>query len=151
MSIAKDLVDAIATDLDTNGSLGAHTTVKYRRPRAIVPDDCPLLVVWFMSKEPNLETGTTDRFDKTIGIGVSWHEETVAEAQTLVNDEAKSTALIDALEKIEARSHELSRLGAGVAEVYEILPGASAYVPPEMQDGLVEAVVHELVCRTSEV
>lgn len=151
MSVMSDLVDAVADDLDANAGLPDHDTIRYRRPRAIMPDDCPLLVVWFASKDVSLEAGTTDRFDKAYSIGVSYHVETVAEAQSLVNDPEMSKELMTVLEAIEARSHYLSTNGVGVSPVYQVLPGSSVYMAPEMKDALVEGVVHEIVARASEV
>lgn len=150
MNLARTAVEKIAERVEAVG-LPEHQHVLYRRPRTIQPGDCPLLVVWFIAKEPNLTGGTTDRFDNVMRIGVSWHEETVDEAQTLIDNPEISVALMDALERIETASRKMSKDGLGDDRIYEVLPGASAYVPPEMEEGLVEGVVHEVLCRVSEV
>lgn len=148
MSTAKSIVDALATDLNNNANLGTHSTVKYRRPRAILPADCPLLVVWLQSKSPT--PVTTEFFDGEISIGISWHVESVQEALTLQNDEATATALIDALEKVEGRIRYLAKNGLGVGAAWDVRPGESLYLPPEMAQGLTEGYAQEAIVTVTE-
>lgn len=148
MSLAKDIIDAIATDLNANADLPSHGTVKYRRPRAILPEDCPLLIVWLQTKNPT--PVTTEYFDGEIGVGISWHIESVQEAVTLQNDEATATTLIDALEGIEGRIRHLARNGLGVGAAWDVRPGESLYLPPEMAQGLTEGYAHEATVTVQE-
>lgn len=148
MSVVKDLIDALAEDLD-NSDLPDHGTVRYRRPRVINGKDCSLLVIWLQTKQPRPET--TELFDSLVTIGVSWHEKTVKEVETLKNNDDISAALIDALETIEARIRIASRDGLGVDNVYEILPGDSLYLPSGMQQGISEGYAIEVLARVTEV
>lgn len=150
MSTTEQLViDAVATDLEEDGELVAHTLVKYRRPRAITPDMCPLMVVWLIYKSQRPQT--TTRFDSTLTVGVSWHEESVDEAYTLINDQATALALLEARGKIEARLRLLATTGLGVGNAWELTPGDSAFIPPEMAQGLTEGYVIQANVRLSEV
>lgn len=145
---AKAIVDAITTDLNANAGLPTHDTVKYRRPRAIMPDDCPLLIVWLQQKIPT--PVETENFDGTISVGVSWHVEAVDEALTLQNDDATATALIDALERIEGRIRYLAKNGLGVEAAWNVAPGESLYLPPEMAQGMTEGYATETLVTVTE-
>jgi hypothetical protein len=145
-SVAKRLVDEIAADLATNAGLPAHTVAKYRRPRAILPDDCPLLCVWLEAKTPTPRT--TKWFDSAMTIGVSWHEESVAEVETLVLDEDVALALMSSLEKIEARVRVLA--AQGLTDAWEVLPGESRYLGPEMQQSATEGFALAIEARLTE-
>lgn len=148
MSLAKDVVDAITTDLNASAGLPSHSTIKYRRPRAILPDDCPLLIVWLQTKQPT--PVETQNFDGEMSIGISWHVESVEEATTLVNDEATATALIDALERIEGRIRHLAKNGLGVGAAWQVIPGESLYLPPELAQGLNEGYATEALVTVTE-
>lgn len=126
----------MATDLDANAGLPSHLLVKYRRPRAVRPEDCPLLCVWLQDKTTNPQT--TERFDSVLVVGISWQVEAVQEAVTLVEDDAVAEALIDALERIEERIRVWSREGVGVLEAWQITPSGAEYLPANLQQGLVE-------------
>jgi hypothetical protein len=129
--------------------LPEHRTVKYRRPRDIQPADCPMLVVWVEAKVPTPVTTAT--FDGVVSLGVSWHLAAVKEAQTLVEDEALSVALLDAIELIENEIRRLADVGVPAAPgAWQILPGETLYLPPEMAQGLTEGYVTEAVCRIAE-
>lgn len=145
---SQQIIDGIALDLDTYAGLPDHSTIKYRRPRAILPADCPMLVCWLLGKSPR--PLTTERFDSEISIGVSWHLETIVEAQTLERDTDKSIELIDALERIEDRVRLLAANGVDVDAAYQVLPGEVAYLPPEMQQGLTEGYALEVNVRVTE-
>jgi hypothetical protein len=141
------MIDSVVEDLNDNGDLPEHGTVKYRRPRVILPEDCPLMVVWLILDEPTPQT--TKRFDTGWRIGVSWHEQAVDEAKTLTVDEALSLALIDAVEKIKARFRAIATGGlADVPEAYEFLPGSTRYLAEELAQGLTEGYVTELLAAT---
>lgn len=146
MSLEQTLIDEIVTDLNNNAGLPAHQTAKYRRPRFIMPDDCPLLVVWLIAKQPS--PITTERFDAAISIGASWHEEVVEELETLVQDDAKALALIDARAAIEDRARALSV--TGLTGSWEIYPGASEYMPPENEEAMTEGFAVEIIARVTE-
>lgn len=138
------VVKAIAADLEANAGLPPHLLVRYRRPRAILPADCPALVVWLVLMEQVART--TEWFDGTITVGISWHEEAVVEAQTLAENEGLSLRLIEALSLIRARLRVLSRTGLvdpATAEAWQVLPGAVQYLAPEAAQGLTEGYVLE--------
>jgi hypothetical protein len=138
------VVDAIAGDLQANGGLRPNLLVRYRRPRAILPDVCPVLCVWLAHMEQVART--THWFDGTITVGISWHEEAVVEAQTLAEDVDLSRRLIVALGAIRRRLRVLSRTGLAVPaapEAWQVLPGPVQYLPPEAAQGLTEGYVLE--------
>jgi hypothetical protein len=150
MSLSRDIVLALAADLDANASLDPHSTVKGRRPRAILPEDCPLLVIWLDNKRPS--PATTERFDGIITIGISWHEEAVEEAETLIDDEDLSWRLAENIERIEGRIRYLSRAGLGsLLNPWQLLPGAMDLVGPLPQkEGLVEGYALEVTAEVTE-
>lgn len=145
MTLGKDLVKVLADDITANVSLAPHTVVKGRRPRKILPEDCPLLVLWLDNKRPR--PVTTERFDGIITIGVSWHEAAVEEAETLVDDEELSWRLTDSIEAIEARVRVLSRLGLPpLLGPWQLLPGETTPI----QGGLVEGYALEVTAEVTE-
>lgn len=148
MTVEIDVIDALVADIEANADLPEHNTVKYRRPLAIVPEDCPLLVVWLVIGRPTRSTNVT--FDSVLTVGVSWHVETVEQAQTLIEDPAKSAELLVALGKIRARVRELSRTTLGVEHAWEVLPSDTTYLPPEMQQGFTEGYGHEVLVQVTE-
>lgn len=145
-TLEQSIIDALVTDLNSSASLPAHSTVKYRRPRAIMPEDCPLMVVWLLGKAPTPKT--TEWFDSQISIGVSWHEETVADAETLMTNEEVAVTLMNARSKIEARVRALAKVG--LSDAWEVVPGISQFLPPEMQQGLTEGYALEVITRVTE-
>jgi hypothetical protein len=149
--VEQRIVSALANDLEDNAGLPSHLLVKYRRPRAILPADCPMLVVWLLFDRPApLETET---FQTVATIGISWHEETVEEAAKLSNDSEVSLALISALSKIKARLRALASAGLtdpAVGEAWQVLPGETAYLSPDMAQGLVEGYALEAIVDLTE-
>jgi hypothetical protein len=149
MGVVKALIEALADDLDNEAGLPEHQTIRKRRPRAIVPEDCPLLVVWL---ERTTRRGWTNmKQESNVSIGVSWHEESVDEAASLVDDETLSDKLIDAIELIEARVREIAREEITLAEgAWEITPGEGRYLPSDMQQGLTEGHAIVVEARVTE-
>lgn len=145
-TVARNLIDALAGDLESNAGLREHRTVKYRRPRIILPEECPLLVVWLEAKVPTPKT--TVWFDSAITIGVSWHEETVDEVTTLIDNEDISISLMESLERIEERVRVLAR--DGMSDSWQVLPGESRYLSPELQQGLTEGYALAVEARVTE-
>lgn len=125
-----------------------HGTIKGRRPLAIQPDDCPLLIVWTDSKRAT--PVTTERFDAEYTIGISWHEATVEEVETLIRDEDISWSLSEARDKIEDRLRTLATTGIGVGAAWQVLPGESTYVGPLPQQGMIHGYAVECIVRVTE-
>jgi len=151
MTVTRELIDAIAADLDAESGLPRHQTIRYRRPIAILPEDCPLLVVWLMEKDSAPQT--TVRFDSVLRLGVSWHEETVEQAKTLVVDEEAASSLMDAIEAIEARARSWATSGLtnGPDGAWELLPRRVEYIPPgEGSTGLTEGYGLMVEARITE-
>lgn len=147
MSVDIDLIDVIADALEAS-ALPEHGLVKYRRPKAILPEMCPLLVVWVRYKEP--ARGTTTWYDSTITVGVSWHEESVEEAETLTPDEILSTSLLDNLDIIQTAIRDLCNSGSGVDEAWQMLPGFVSYMEPRRETGLSEGYTCDVVINVTE-
>ena len=160
MSLHKDIIDAIADDLDNHAKLPNHGTLRYKRPRAIQPDDCPLLVVWLVQKLTQGEGNTTHWWTSLVRVAASWHEEVIEEAETLQHDEAEAIRMLDAVEKIETRVRWLSRKGLLVpegagdhhptVEAWQVTPGGVRYEPPEMETGLVEGYAVDILVDVTE-
>lgn len=144
------MIDAIASDLEDNGDLPAHKLVKYVRPPAILPAQCPLLVVWYVVKAPLPEETTNARFGSVLAVSSSWHFATVEAAKNLRYGEEPALAL-DAISKIEQRIHALSRDRTGFPdEAYEMTPGLTRPEEPQMKNGLVHGWVVDAEIRLSE-
>ena len=153
VGLAKSIIDKIAEDLETNGGLAEHFTVKYRRPRAILPMQCPLLVVWLVRKQPT--PLTTEMFDGNVIVGCSWHQATIDEAQqTPTGIAARNTEtgeeMMAAIGKIEERMRYLAKNGIGLQECWEVLPGEVSYVSPEMSQGLTDGYEMAVICKVTE-
>lgn len=147
--LARRLVVALASDLDKMGGLDEHNTIAGRIPPAIMPEMCPLMVVWLDTKVPRPQTSVW--FDGAISIGVSWHEAVVEQAETLVEDLDVQFALMDALDRIEARVRTLASEGfSTISEVWQVLPGEVRYLAPELQEGLVDGYAIEVVVYATE-
>jgi hypothetical protein len=148
-SVARRLAEGLAADFDASADLPAHMTLAGRRPRAILPEDCPVLVVWLDRKATSPES--TERFDGQLVLGASWHEQAVEEAKTLVDNPGLSWSLLGAIERIEGRVRALARTGlATVPEAWQIIPGDTQYVGPLPQQGLVEGYALEIVAAVTE-
>lgn len=146
----RDLIEAIHADLEANADLPDHETQLYLRPRAIIPEDCPLLVVWVIDDVPNLSLGTTVTFDYTVSVGVSWHVQVTEDAETMVrNDEVVLDALA-VLERIRNRIRVMSTDGIGVDACHEVLPGISTPNAPALATGLVEGYATSVLCSIVE-
>lgn len=138
-------IDAMVADLEANAGLPDHLVVKYRRPRVILPEDCPLLFVG-LDESGSIESPSgTVRFRSQVPIALEWHEAAVEEIQTLVDDEGLSLRLIDSAKRIQARVRkwaiETTSLGGvslAVAHVEEV--GAAAVIPFVLEDGYVEGI-----------
>lgn len=154
------IVDAMVQDFLDHGELDTHedgtlTVVKYRRPVAVFPSDCPMLCVWLLDKTFGQPTNLKSH--DPISIGVSWQEEAVERAETLIapgEDEAQGYAateraesLIRNLKHLERRVRSLAGFDGyessphlvNVPELDMILPRDWDYLPPQAVDtGLVE-------------
>ena len=98
MTLAKDIIDGIADVLEAL-DLPEHNLHLYRRPKSLLPEDTPALVVWLRTKTPSPQT--TVWFDGIYTIGVSWHEESVDEVLTQEASEHLSLSLMENMGKIE--------------------------------------------------
>jgi hypothetical protein len=146
-NLDKDIILGIADDLDANADLPPHVTIRGRRPLAIQPTDCPVLVVWLDHKVAVPRTSI--RYDADYTIGVSWHEATVEEVESLVRDEDIGWSLAENRGKIEARLRALSR-SSPVASAWEMKPGESTYIGPLPQQGMVHGFTVEAIVSVTE-
>jgi hypothetical protein len=145
-TVEERVVEAIGLDLDLNAGLDAHDTLLYRRPRAVMPEDCPLLCVWWDSKD--IDFLTTQKFHYSLAIGVSWQEETVEEAQTLMRDDVIARSLIRNIHKCEKRIEHIAINGWDIAPAWELLPQGTEYT--RMEEGLVEGYAFVVQVAVSE-
>ena len=147
---AKDLVNGIVEELDGLSGLPHHSTIKYRRPYAVLPGDCPLLCVWLVTK--SLRLITTEMFESTFTIGVSWQVESVESSQTLIVDEEKQEELLESVELIEEKLREMGLRGSPVPGLtaYELFPVSTDYIPAEVETGLVEGYLVSVVVNTTD-
>ena len=144
--IVKRIIRGMASDIDDNARLPDHTTVLFKRPAAVFPDDCPLMCVWLLQKAYT-PTGTK-LLENAIGIGISWQVEGIDRAETLKDDPNKHEDMLDAVAKIEWRvramgallgDYEQTEFVPGVPEVDMVLPVSVDYIPPlSIETGLVE-------------
>jgi hypothetical protein len=146
-NLDRDIIEGIADDLDANAGLPPHVTIRGRRPLAIQPDDCPVLVVWLDSKVA--VPRTTVRFDADYTIGISWHEATVDEVESLVRDEDIGWTLSENREKIEDRLRYLAT-NSPVASAWEMKPGESTYIGPLPNQGMVHGFAVEAIVSVTE-
>ena len=136
------IIDALTESLEHYADLPRHKTVRYRRPYAVLPEDCPLLCVWLMEK--TFTPITTNTFDSAINIGISWQEQAVIEAQTLADNPRKAKELLEIMGRIQQHVRDLSvgdwsRSGGSVDEAYQLYPVRTDYFPPmSIETGLVE-------------
>lgn len=133
------IIDAVAADINTNAGLPQHTTVRYARPIIVVPNDCPILCVWLLQKA--MSARTTNYFDSTVAVGVSWQVWTEGEILTLREDEGRRKRTLKEMLAIQARIRYLGVHGLSeeIGEAYEFLPVGVDYTPPSSLDtGLVE-------------
>lgn len=133
------LVDTIASEINGNVDLPDHSTVRYGRPLVVLPDDCPLLCVWLLQKA--MVPRTTNYFDSTIAIGVSWQVWTEREIESLQEDEERRKRTLKEMLRIQARIRYMGVHGLSeeIGEAYEFLPVGVDYTPPSsLETGLVE-------------
>lgn len=133
------VIDAIAEDINGHAGLPKHETVRYARPLVVLPADCPILCVWLLQKA--MAPRTTNYFDSTIAVGVSWQVWTERESQTLQEDEPRRKKMLKDMLAIQARIRYLGVHGLSeeIGEAYEFLPVGVDYTPPSSLDtGLVE-------------
>lgn len=136
-----EIVDKLSAFLADNVDLPPYTLQKYRRPRAVLPDDCPLLTIWLVHK--GMLAATTNNFDSRINIGISWQIDATDRATTLEEDE---DAARDLLRQVGEIQHWIRYLGVHgwpegetISEAYEVLPLSVDYLPPmALETGLIE-------------
>lgn len=149
-SVARLLVQQIAADLEANAGLTTpHGLVRWRRPRAILPKECPLLVVWLDEKA--LTPIESSSFDGTAIVGISWHEATVEQARLLIDDEAKATSLLDNLERIEWRVRSMAPGGiVTIGASWQVRPLFVRYERVPEQQALTEGYALAVECKIVE-
>lgn len=150
------VIDGIIADLNNNAGLPEHSTVYYRRPAAVLPENCPLLCVWMIRKVFGNPTNLST-YD-AMEIGITWQVDATERALTLFgpgegDEEGAEDRLWEARElfqdmkRIENRirmlagfaGYDVSPVIPGVPEMDTILPGGVNYIPAEsIETGLVE-------------
>lgn len=136
-----DIMDALVAEVESQSpGLPTHTTVKYRRPVAVFPEDCPLLVCSPLQEA--LALRTTEWFDGTLLLGISWQEEAVQRATQLVEDPERAKQLVRNASLIARACRNIGRRISPlptVDVVHGLYPTALNYLPgPEVETGLVE-------------
>lgn len=134
------LVDALVDEIKNNAELSTpKSIVKYGRPVAVFPKDCPVLCVWLIGKA--ISPVTTNYVDGQISIGISWQVGAPDRVEQLkVNEERRRKTLKEML-SIQARMRWLHvhGFGATISECYELIPLGVDYLPPtSLETGLVE-------------
>lgn len=132
--------DEIAAWLESTAGLPTHSVLKYERPPAVLPDDCPLLIVWYQNKL--YQPVTTHKFDNRALFGVSWQVSGVRRATSLRAAEEEGRENLNNVTKIEVAMRTLSvggwPDGGVVPEAYDLIPASVDAEPPmSMETGLV--------------
>lgn len=127
-----DLVDAIATDLETNTELPRHTTWRYVEPPVVRPDLGPLLAIYPTITSYDL-IATTNAYTRDDTIAIVWHAPTLDAVETGgTGSQRAAQAALDIAETINNRLRTYATeipilVGQEEATVirseYEMLPG----------------------------
>ena len=126
-------------------------TIKYRRPRAILPENCPLLCVWVMRER--IEPQTNTRYETIVWLGVSWHEAAVDSAETLEMNEDRALSLMRAVNAIKGVTMRLGVSGWDVPGASEVWPTSVSWqgsMGNILDTGLVEGYAVEVQVRAKE-
>lgn len=145
------LIDAMIADIKAESDLSFKSVFPYRRPIALLPTDCPALVVWLIEEE--LQAMTTQRFDYGVAIGLSYHEASVRQAKTLLADSKLQKSLLEAVHRLKMRVHSWGTNGltGEPGEAWQITPAGSATLGPSEEDGgLTEGVVFQVNTRITQ-
>jgi hypothetical protein len=140
VSLASRIIDAMVDDFEL-AELPRHNTTRYKVPAAILPEDCPLLVVRLISKASGPMT-VKERMGQ-ITVEVSWHEEAVERAETLMDDPDAARSQLDAIEVLEQRVWLMERATQetqfDVPEANRVMTAAVNYQRGQpVETGLVE-------------
>jgi len=144
------IVEALAQAVEASPELPPHQTVLFKRPRAVLPDNCPLLCLFLVQKVYTAETVVY--YDDAIAIGITWQEESVTAAETLIDDPESAKSQLRAMSAIEEVIMGLSIDGLAVTQgemedgsgresdaVYAVYPvGIDLSEAPQTEEGLVE-------------
>lgn len=141
------IIDAIANDIENTADLPDHTVVKYERPWAVFPENCPLACYWLQRKV--LAPMGTNRWDSAVIIGISWQWAAVEEMQTLVENPEHTKENLMVMGRIERRIKVLASMQGDpgvpmpiqfdVPEAYQVLPAEMDFIPPSsIETGLVK-------------
>lgn len=147
MSLAQEIIDRLAEEIEAL-DLPDHDTVLYRRPKSILPENTPMLVIWLQGKVPN--PVTTQWFDGLYTIGISWHQESVDESESQEMDTDLSVDLMDRIGQIEAAVRSLSITGWDVEGAWELTPGETTYSEPLRESGVTEGYALTVLVRVTE-
>jgi hypothetical protein len=143
MSIITDFCDALILELDESIALPDHNTLRYARPRGVLPQICPLLAVWYGGKVPAFVT-TGDPMNPSANLMarfmIGWWQEFTDEAKTLVMMEDRYSEMLNIVEQIERHV-----IGLGVRDLVDTnnvsVPAwqiSFAGSEPVSEEGLVE-------------
>jgi hypothetical protein len=144
------IIDALEREVNKSPHLPDHGTVLYKRARAVLPSDCPLLQIFLVQKLTTAETVVY--FDNAIGVGIVWQEEGVQEVTTLIDDPEAAKSQLRAISAIEEVIFRLGIDGLAVEPVevddgsgreadqtYAIFPvSIDLSEPVQVEEGLVE-------------
>jgi hypothetical protein len=144
------IIDALERQINASPHLAPHQTVLYKRPRAVLPGDCPLLAIFLIQKAFTAETVTY--YDTALAVGVTWQEEGNEEVTTLVDEPDMAKSQLRAISAIEEVILRLSIEGLEVERVevddgtgreadaaYAVYPvGVDLSDPIQVEEGLVE-------------
>lgn len=131
-----DIVDALTDAIEENAAIPEHNVQKYERPAAVLPEDCPILVVWYLGK--TFAPHTTNYFDERIAFGVSWQVSDVERAVTMQDQRERAMADLENIEQIEQALRDLSIQGWDIAPAYDMFPVSTDPEPPQtLETGLV--------------
>lgn len=146
------IIDGIVEYIDASGRMPTHDTVRYTRPVAVFPEDCPLLCVWLLNK--GTAPRTTNYYDNVISIGLSYQVEAVERAETLKENPERSIELLRVMGILQKLMRTLGKdgdLGATCPEAYELYPADVDYTPPtSLETGLVEGYAMTIRVMTQE-
>ncbi len=153
IELERQLCDELALRLEPVMPWGdtVPRTIKYRRPRAILPENCPLLCVWVMRER--IEPQTNTRYETTVWLGASWHEASVDSAETLQMNPERALSLMQAVSAIKGVTMRLGVSGWDVPGASEVWPTSVSWqgsMGNILDTGLVEGYAVEIQVRAKE-
>ena len=133
-----DVIDAIADYVAANSGIEkSYHETRYKMPVLILPEDCPVLTIALGQEQ--LSPRTTNQFDTSLFIVLTWWEEMVASVEDLVRDPDRARSMLLDVTRIKRCLMRLANTDWELLGAYDVLPVSVDYTPgPEVEAGAVE-------------